>query len=233
LNIDDYEPSRYALTRVMKEAGLETIDAASAEEGIRLAREVRPDLILLDIMLPDLNGLDVARLLKTDHEVAHIPILAVSASYHASESEIRESQADGYILRPVPDSVLIACIWALLAEKEGPEGLTAEGERWHDFVESLAQPVCLLDLEGAILRWNQRFADLVAGSLREQAGLGEDPAPLTLQEETYRLLQEMKAEQRTFDTVLLVAGRHWRLFFLPVWDVEHVLLGVAILARPD
>jgi CheY-like chemotaxis protein len=231
LNVDDYEPSRYYLTKLLHEAGYEVSEAARGEQGIELARSVRPDLILMDIMLPDLNGLDVARLLKSDPDLSDVPILSISATYDASESEIRESRADAYILRPVPDSVLLAAIRALLAGHDGDRGLQASEGRWDEFVDTLTQPICLIDLEGAILRWNQPFARLIGQTLPQSAEAASGATQGTLQDEVFRLLNRMTDERRTQGTSLHVGDEEWELSLLPVWNDSQVLVGAAVLAR--
>jgi len=63
----------------LKQEGYETVSALNGEEGIRLAGKERPDLIILDIMLPIMDGFEVCRTLKNDDRVAHIPIIILSA----------------------------------------------------------------------------------------------------------------------------------------------------------
>ena len=61
LNVDDNEPLRYAKSRVLRAAGFAVIEAGTGQEALRLVRELHPDLALLDVRLPDMNGIDLAR----------------------------------------------------------------------------------------------------------------------------------------------------------------------------
>ena len=86
LNIDDDEAGRYAKTRILQRAGYRVVDAGTGMDTFKLARQEKPQLILLDVMLPDINGLEVCRLLKSDPQTAHIMILQVSAT-HVTEAD--------------------------------------------------------------------------------------------------------------------------------------------------
>ena len=65
LNVDDDEGSRYAVTRVLELAGFEVGEAGNGEEALRMARDLHPDLVLLDVNLPDIKGFEVCRRLKS------------------------------------------------------------------------------------------------------------------------------------------------------------------------
>jgi len=88
---------------------------SSGEEGIKMAREKLPDLIILDLMLPGIDGLDVCRILKNDSKTRHIPIIMLTAK--SEESDIvtgLEMGADDYITKPFSPKVLIARVKAIL-----------------------------------------------------------------------------------------------------------------------
>ena len=83
-------------------AGFEAIQAFDAEEGIRLAQEWPPELILMDIQLPGIDGLAATRLLKSDPVTRHIKIVAMTACAMAGDREIIEAAGcDGYIAKPI------------------------------------------------------------------------------------------------------------------------------------
>lgn len=82
--------------------GYEVAATRFGEEALELAREERPDVILLDIQLPDISGLEVASRLKADRETRAIPIAAVTAfAMRGDERRIRDSGCDAYISKPV------------------------------------------------------------------------------------------------------------------------------------
>ncbi len=95
--------------------GFEVSSAPTGEDGLRLARTNSPDLILLDLMLPGINGLDICKLLKTDHKTGHIPIVMLTAKDEDIDVVTGlEVGADDYITKPFSPKVLIARIRTVL-----------------------------------------------------------------------------------------------------------------------
>lgn len=116
LNVDDHEPNRYARTRVLRAAGFDVIEAASGTETLDKARGYLPDLILLDVNLPDINGIEISRQLKSDPATKRIPIVQISAVSREESDQVAalERGADTYLTEPVAPDVLVANIHALL-----------------------------------------------------------------------------------------------------------------------
>jgi signal transduction histidine kinase len=118
LTVDDNEALRYSLARSLREAGYKVTEAGNGEEAIALASK-NPDLITLDINLPDMSGFDVCRRLKTDTRTSHIPILHISSTFVDPESRVRglAGGADAYLAEPIDRGELIATVGALLRLK--------------------------------------------------------------------------------------------------------------------
>ncbi len=118
LTVDDNEALRYSLARSLREAGYKVTEAANGEDAIALASK-NPDLITLDINLPDMSGFDVCRRLKTDTRTSHIPILHISSTFVDPESRVRglAGGADAYLAEPIDRAELIATVGALLRLK--------------------------------------------------------------------------------------------------------------------
>ncbi|MFL7808675.1 MAG: response regulator, partial [Anaerolineae bacterium] len=110
LVIDDEPDARRISIRLLEQAGYALSEAATGEEGLRRARELRPDLILLDVVLPDLDGFEVCRRIKADPELAHILVILLSGKRVDSESVAGglEGGANGYILRGTPTHEFLA-----------------------------------------------------------------------------------------------------------------------------
>jgi len=99
----------------LQEAGYETISALNGESGIAAAKKERPDLIVLDIMLPIIDGFEVCRTLKKDDTVANIPIIILSAKSQETDKIIGlELGADDYVTKPFSPRELIARTKAIL-----------------------------------------------------------------------------------------------------------------------
>ena len=116
LNVDDDDGGRYAKSRILKRAGYQVVDAGTGADTLRLVKEVGPQLVLLDVMLPDMNGIDVCRAIKTDPSSAHIMVLQISATHVTGADRIQglEGGADTYLTEPVEAGELLATVKALL-----------------------------------------------------------------------------------------------------------------------
>ena len=102
LIVDDNEKNLKLARDVLRAAGLHTLEAARGDEAIVLATDHRPDVVLLDLRLPDMNGEDVARELRRGAETARIPVVALSASRYAwSSDQLLAAGFDGYLQKPI------------------------------------------------------------------------------------------------------------------------------------
>ena len=102
LIIDDNERNVKLVCDVLEAAGMSTLSAVTAAEGLALAREHRPDVVLMDIRLPDLDGAEAARRLHSDERTAGIPVVALSATRAEDASGwYRSAGFAGYIEKPV------------------------------------------------------------------------------------------------------------------------------------
>ncbi len=102
LLIEDNNQNRYLTTFILEQRGHEVVPAVSGPDGLVLAAKIRPDLILLDIQLPGMDGHAVARALKSDPHLKHIPIIAVTSYAMVGDREKSlEAGAEGYIEKPI------------------------------------------------------------------------------------------------------------------------------------
>jgi two-component system cell cycle response regulator DivK len=102
LIVEDNDLNMKFLHDLLELNGYEIEQAGSGHEAMARVREHRPDLILMDMQLPDMSGLDVTRLLKTDPGFRSIPVVAVTAyALKADEERIRAGGCDGYVAKPI------------------------------------------------------------------------------------------------------------------------------------
>ena len=102
LIIEDNEKNLKLVRDVLQVKGYTTIDAGTAEDGIRLAQERLPDMILMDIQLPGMNGIQALAVLRAEPSTARIPVIAVTASVMQQDrNQITEAGFDGYIGKPL------------------------------------------------------------------------------------------------------------------------------------
>jgi two-component system, sensor histidine kinase and response regulator len=115
LNVDDHEASRYARSRILSSAGFRVHSAGSGAETLELAEKHQPDLVLLDVHLPDLSGVEVCRKLKrARHSSLMVLQISASALSAAHAKEALDAGADAYLMEPVDPDVLVATVKALL-----------------------------------------------------------------------------------------------------------------------
>jgi len=122
LLIEDGKFQRIANGRALVKAGYSVMHAGDGDEGLRIARENMPDLILLDMMLPKLSGLDVLRALKADVLVKHIPVVVLSGLGQANEAKLLKEGAAAFLLKSEissgsNSSVLIQAVERVLTAK--------------------------------------------------------------------------------------------------------------------
>ncbi|KKO64793.1 Aerobic respiration control sensor protein ArcB [Janthinobacterium sp. KBS0711] len=140
LNVDDSDGARYAKSRILKRAGFKVIEASNGGDALLRARQDRPNLILLDVKLPDINGLEVCRQLKGGDETNTILVLQTSASCIGSADKIRalDGGADNYLVEPIEADELIANVRALLRLGRVERALRDVDRRKDEFLATLA-----------------------------------------------------------------------------------------------
>ncbi len=201
LVVNDNEAGRYATSRILARAGFQLLEASTGEEGLRLARSASPQLVVLDINLPDLNGMDVCRQLKADVKTANTMVLQMSATniQLADRVHALAAGADSFLVEPVEPEELEAVARALLRLHRTESQLRrtlAERELLlrevnHRVKNSLQLVLSMLSLQSAEFRESgakELFAKAIArvtaiASIHER--LYQDNDPLTLDMQTY------------------------------------------------
>jgi two-component system, OmpR family, phosphate regulon response regulator PhoB len=119
LVIEDESDIRQVLDYNLRLAGHEVVAAARGQEGLRLAREHRPDLVLLDLMLPDLAGTEVCRALKDDPSTRRTPVMILTARVEEIDRVVGfELGADDYVTKPFSMRELVLRVRAILRRNE-------------------------------------------------------------------------------------------------------------------
>jgi len=102
LVIEDSAVNMALTAGILANAGHQVLQAEYAIEGIDIARAQQPDLVLMDMYLPDIDGLNATRMLKADPLTAHIPVIAVTASaMQGDEDDFRAAGCDGFVAKPI------------------------------------------------------------------------------------------------------------------------------------
>ena len=116
LVVDDYAGARYLRSRILMDAGYQVVEAENGEDALRLAANVLPSLILLDVNLPDISGTEVCTRLKRDPLTAGIPVIQITGAWLSEEARQRgmASGANAYLTEPVDDVMLLKEVVNLL-----------------------------------------------------------------------------------------------------------------------
>lgn len=102
LIVEDNELNMKLFHDLLEAHGVETVETRDGKEVLELAREHKPDLILMDIQLPEISGLDVTKALKAEEDLKDIPVIAVTAfAMKGDEQKIREGGCEDYISKPI------------------------------------------------------------------------------------------------------------------------------------
>jgi PAS domain S-box-containing protein len=239
LLVDDTEAMRYAKARILRGAGYQVVEAATGADAIALAQELRPPLALLDVKLPDLDGIEVCRILK--QEMPDILVLQMSAAFVESEDRTRglESGADTYLVEPAEPGELVATVRALLRMREAAQALRASEERYRLIVESATDyAIFTTDLEGRVTSWNAGAQNVLGFEeheiLRQDARVlwtAEDRAAGAPEAEMRSAQQEGRAEDERWHV-----RKDGSLFFahglmMPLKGSEHGARGFLKILR--
>ena len=117
LYVEDNEPNRVMLRDLLRRTTYQLMEAEDGEAGVAAALESHPDLILMDIQLPKLSGLDAMRRIRAEAATATTPIIAITSfALSGDEKKAREAGATAYLTKPYSPSGLLTLIRTLLPE---------------------------------------------------------------------------------------------------------------------
>ena len=118
---EDHLDSREAMRALLEAHGFRVIEAANGREAVERALEERPDLVLMDIMMPEMDGFEATRVLRTQEGTRRVPIIAVTAMDGAQRLSV-QAGADDFIAKPIDTRGLMAKIRSWLAAAQNGSG---------------------------------------------------------------------------------------------------------------
>jgi two-component system, NtrC family, sensor kinase len=163
LHVDDREENRYIISKILRRSGFQVIEGRTGREALELASQ-QPDLIILDVRLPDMIGYEVSKRLKSNPATSSIPIIHLSASFITNESKVQalDSGADQFLTQPVEAPVLIASVKALLRMRTAEAISRLSARQWQTTFDALSEGIGLLDNDQNVLRCNRAMSELLA-----------------------------------------------------------------------
>jgi PAS domain S-box-containing protein len=214
LVIDDSEAGRYATSRMLGRAGFRVVEAGTAAQGFEALHSLHPDVVLLDVRLPDMSGLDVCRRIKEDPATSHTLVVQISASFVRPSDAVRglEAGADAYLTEPLDPTVLVATVNALLRVRRAEERERTAAAHLAATFDAIPEGVCLLDGNNVIRSCNRAISEMVRmpsdaiigrpwGELVEP-WLGQDAAALPRRVQDTRIVLEAATEGRWYEVAV-------------------------------
>lgn len=165
LNVDDTASLRYGKTRMLRAAGYTVLEAESGAEALQLLRGELPQIILLDVNLPDMDGIELCRRIKTDPLTRNIPVVQVSATFTTDVDKLHglEGGADIYLTEPFEPRELETVVSVLLRLHRSEAGLRETESRWHRFVDANVVGVIVIEAD-QIVEANDIFLKMLGYS---------------------------------------------------------------------
>jgi PAS domain S-box-containing protein len=173
LNVDDNEVARYAKSRALSRASeIEIIEAGSGFEALVLVKEQRPTLVLLDVKLPDMSGIDVCRIIKQDYP--ETLVLQTSASFITGSDRTRglDAGADSYLAQPCEPAELVASVRALLRIRATETALRESEANFRTLAENIPTLCWMAAADGGIYWYNKRWYDYTGCTPEQMKGWG-------------------------------------------------------------
>lgn len=240
LNVDDHEISRYAKSRVLRQAGFEVKETNSGYETLQLVQQEHPPLVLLDVGLPDINGLEVCRRIKNNPEMALTLVLQISASLITSSDKARglEGGADAYLVEPVEPTELVATVRALLRLRQAEAALENQHAFLRQVIDLNPSLIFAKDRQGRFTLVNQAVADVYGASIgaligRTDADFSANPAEVAhFQHDDLEVMNSLQEKFIPEETITDVTGQtRWlQTVKRPIIGPDgqaHQILGVA------
>ncbi|WP_157267388.1 response regulator [Azohydromonas aeria] len=162
LNVDDTEAARYAKNRTLRHAGFNVVDAVSGHDALAQLEALRPELVLLDVRLPDINGIELCKIIKQRWPTTMV--LQTSATFTSAADRTRglEGGADAYLIQPIDPEELVAAVRALLRLHAAESGTRALNETLERRIEERTR---------ALHQANVRLLEQIAQRERAEAVL--------------------------------------------------------------
>ncbi|WP_291323091.1 diguanylate cyclase [Desulfonatronospira sp.] len=235
LVVDDDPTTLYQIERVLKSAGYRVRKASTGRQALKLVHSIKPALVLLDVMLPDIGGLEICREIKSTTELQSTYVILISAVQTDSDDRAQglETGADGYLVKPVMPRELLAQIQAMLRIRHAEINLE-EHKEWYEMVlNSIHELVLCMDREMTILWANQAVADSLNLVLDDL--IGQKCYSLWGERERFchkcpvtRSLESEKPDHAIVDTP---DGRIWDVRAYPVKDHENTMVSIVEIAQ--
>ncbi|MBC8115675.1 MAG: response regulator, partial [Candidatus Saccharimonas sp.] len=173
LVVDDNTVTLKATVRILEQAGYDVVQATDGAAALRQVLALKPSLVLLDVVLPDISGPEVLRQIRADPALARVAVVLMSAHQTMPEQQADglDAGADGYIAKPIARAELLGRIRSHLRQRELIEQLRASEARYSTLFEYAPDGIVIADPEGTYLDANASACRMVGHTRAELTGL--------------------------------------------------------------
>ena len=227
LVIDDDEKMRSMITEYLREAGYEIITAKNGREGLKLAREIMPFAITLDIMMPELDGWEVLRELKSEEKTNHIPVIIISVSEDRSTGMAMGSAA--YITKPFDRNLLLSEIRKLESVRQVRRILAVDDD-----------PIVRMQLEELLGEKGYEVETASDGNEAIERALTHPPDVMILdlmmpETDGFAVLDRIRQEPETHDlpVIILTAKDLTRTELIHLRETVHHIIAKKVMDRNE
>ena len=112
---EDHEDIRFVLIRALERAGHDVVGAPDGDAAWEAVRRLRPDVVVTDVDMPGMNGLDLCRAIRADEDLRHIPVIMASGSLLPGDGRAEAAGASATLLKPFLPAELLSCVAEVLA----------------------------------------------------------------------------------------------------------------------
>ncbi|QHJ01626.1 response regulator [Xylophilus rhododendri] len=163
---------RYANARTLRAGGFQTLEVATGMEALQAAQRHQISAVVLDVHLPDINGYEVCRRLRSDSHTMLLPIIHLSAAYTQDEDKVQglNAGADAYLVHPAEPAVLLATLQALIRARMAEEKVRRADTRFSAVYSQALSGIALLRSDGVVDDANPALVGLLGRPLEELAG---------------------------------------------------------------
>lgn len=160
---DDDDVGRYVVATMLRRAGFAVEEAPDGATAVEAAQHQPPDVAILDVKMPALNGFEACRVMKTDEGTRHVPVLLLSATFKDDEARVEglEGGADAYLTQPVESPVLVATVRSLMRFRQLEHAVNESARQWGATFDAISDAVVLVDGAGVVQRANHSFERLL------------------------------------------------------------------------
>ncbi len=234
LVVDDQEVNRYTTGRLLRDAGYSILEAQNGQEALLLASEKLPDLIVLDVNLPDMDGFQVCRILRSKVRTAQIPIVHASATFVSDRDRAQglNEGADGYLIRPFEPCVMLATVRSCIRARRAEDRLRQQARELQTLADNTPEFLLRFDSEFRHQFANAAMEKATGLALSEILGkthrdLGFPESLCVFWEQTLRGVFESKSTQTvTFGMKSTTGDRQYSARLVPEFDSEAKVKSV-------